>query len=167
MQAPVQNADNTIMLFAALLIAAVTVKQPDAPLRSGGCDKDAALVARLPGGVTVEVRSSVAGADGACYRVSAQVEGKALYGNIPGSALEGLDDFDQARRMSAGAGDSVQMTTARQVESLRQILTGAGGNPDALVRAGIAAWKSDQIGLALEHWRAAQSIRPPTSARRA
>ena len=78
MQAPVQNADNTIMLFAALLIAAVTVKPPDAPLRSSGCGTDATLVARLPAGVTVEVRSSIAGADGVCYRVSAQVDGKTL-----------------------------------------------------------------------------------------
>jgi len=175
------------LLYALLL--AVSVKQADAPLRSGGCEPDASLVAKLPLGTTVEVRSSIAGAGGACYRVSAQVNGKTLYGSISGSALEGLESFDQARQMASG-GESVQMITARQVESLRKSLTGttgggamreasalleqnqparalellkpiaASGNPDAMVMAGIAAWKSDQLKLALEHWRGAQSMRP-------
>ncbi len=115
------------------------------------------------------------------------VDGKTLYGNISGSALEGLETFDQARQMAGGA-DSVQVTTARQVESLRQALTGskgdlrqastlieqnqparalevlkpfvAAGNTDAIAMAGVAAWKSDQIKLALEYWRTAHSIRP-------
>ena len=187
MQVCVENADipNLGLLFAILL--AVTVKQSDAPLRAGGCDADATLVAKLAAGVTVEVRSSIAAAGGACYRVSAQVDGKTLYGNIAGSALDGLEEFDQARQM-ASSGESVQMMMTRQVESLRKTLSGsggslreasamldsnqpgraleilkplaAGGNPDAMVMAGIAAWKSDQIALALEHWRTAQSLRP-------
>ena len=36
----------------------------------------------------------------------------------------------------------------------------ASGDPNAMLLAGIAAWKSDQIKLALEHWRAAQAIKP-------
>jgi hypothetical protein len=186
----IANADSATMglLFAMLL--AVTVKQADAPLRAGGCGSDAPLVMKLAAGTTVEVRSSIAGAGGACYRVSAQVDGKTVSGNISGSALEGLESFEQARQMASGSGETVQMTTARQVESLRKSLTGAAGsggmreasmlldqnqpgraleilkpiaasgNPDAMVMAGVAAWKSDQIGQALEHWRAAQSIRP-------
>ena len=180
-------ADNPPMNLLFALVLAVTVKQADAPLRSGGCDADAMLVAKLAVGTTVDVRSSIAGTSGVCYRVAAQVDGKTLYGNIPAEALDGLETFDQARQM-AGGGEGVQMMTARQVETLRTTLTGgggslreasamldqnqpgralellrplaAGGNPDAMVMAGIAAWKSDQIKLALEHWRAAQAMRP-------
>jgi hypothetical protein len=176
------------LLFALLL--AVTVKQADAPLRSGGCDADAPLVATLAAGTPVDVRSSIAGAGGACYRVAALVDGKTVQGSVPGSMLEGLEQFDQVRQMASGGGEAVQMITARQVESLRKSLSGngaggslreasamldrnqpgraleiltpiaAGGNPDAMVMAGVAAWKSDRIALALEHWRAAQAIRP-------
>ncbi len=183
-----------------LFLAAVSVKQPEAKLRSGGCDIDSQVVATLALGTAVEIRSSIAGAGGACYRVTAQVDGKTVSGNLPADALTGLEDFDAARRLAA-SGDSVQMMTAKQVESLRQTLTGAtaarsggggsalargpaqqaaalldqnqpvralellephlnSGNPDILALAGVAAWKSDRVRLALEHWKAAQAIRP-------
>jgi hypothetical protein len=92
--------------------------------------------------------------------------------------------------MAAG-GESVQMMTAQQVESLRKTVSknveGGGpvqravalleqnqpvraleilgpltglGNPDVMTLAGVAAWKSDQIKLALEYWKTAQSLKP-------
>jgi hypothetical protein len=179
-----------VLVAALALVAAVLVKGPDAVLRSGGCDSDAPVVAKLPVGAEVEVRSSIAGAGGACYRVSVKIDGKAVIGNVSGSLLDGLEDFDRGRQMAAG-GESVQMMTAQQVESLRKAVSknvGGGGpvqqavtlleqnqpgraleiltpltnlgNPDVIALAGVAAWKADQIKLALEHWKSAQALRP-------
>jgi hypothetical protein len=179
-----------VVALALTLVAAVLVKGPDAMLRSGGCDTDAPVVGKLAAGTEVEVRSSIAGAGGACYRVSAKIDGKAVVGNVSGSMLSGLEEFDRARQMAAG-GESVQVMTAQQVESLRKTVSknvGGGGpvqqavalleqnqaakaleilgpltgqgNPDVMTLAGVAAWKADQIKLALEYWKSAQALKP-------
>lgn len=168
-------------------------------MRSGGCDADAPVVAELAAGTAVSVRSSIAGSGEVCYRVTAQVDGKSLTGNLPGSALDGLAEFDQARQSASGGGDAVQVITAAQVESLRKSLGSTQAShatlgamppgplrqaselldrnqpgralevlgphlksrdPSVLILAGVAAWKADQAPVALEHWKAAQEIRP-------
>lgn len=174
-------------LFAAVFLAAATVKQDGAVLRLGGCDIDAPREATLAAGTPLEVRSSIAGSTGICYRVTATVNGKAVTGNLPADAIEGIEDFDRARQL-ASSGDGVQMMTA-QVDGLRkalaarlpsgslfqqaatliernepvralELLPATSNNPDILLLAGIAAWKADRVRLALEHWRNAQAIRP-------
>lgn len=197
MAAPVHFGNLAWFVLPALLNAAVTTKS-NAALRSGGCDIDAPVIAEVAAGAPVTVRSSIAGSGGVCYRVSTQVEGKAVTGNLPGSALNGLEEFEQARQSAAGGGDAVQVTTAAQVESLRKSLASSPNatiapslppgplrqasdfldrnqpgralevlnphlksrDPSVLILAGVAAWKSDQTALALEHWKTAQEIRP-------
>ncbi|MBS1832712.1 MAG: hypothetical protein JST65_08365, partial [Acidobacteria bacterium] len=105
-------------LFAAVFLAAATVKQDGAVLRLGGCDIDAPREATLSAGTPLEVRSSIAGSTGICYRVTATVNGQSVTGNLPGDAIEGLEDFDRARQL-ASSGDGVQMMTA-QVDGLRK-----------------------------------------------
>jgi len=186
---------STITLVAVAAAASeAVVKLPEgAALRSGGCDQDADLLATLPTGTRVDLQSSVVDGGGVCYRALVEWQGRTLRGNIAGSAVAGTESFDQARMLASGGSENVQITTARQVESLRKTLSepsssGNGpllreasrlldtnqparaldlltpyvseGHPDVLVLAGVAAWKSDQVKLAIQHWKTAQSLRP-------
>lgn len=156
-------------------------------LRLGGCDVDAPREAILAAGTPLDIRSSIAGSTGVCYRVTVAINGRQVTGNLPAEAIEDLEDFHRVRQL-ASSGDSVQMMTA-QVDGLRkalaarlptgsvvqqaatlierneparalELLPAKSQNPDVLLLAGIAAWKADQVRLALEHWRNAQAIRP-------
>ena len=186
-------------LACTTILSAGVITRSSATLRSGGCDADAPAIAELAAGTAVSVRSSIAGSGEVCYRVTALVEGKSITGNLPGSVLDGLAEFDQARQSASGGGEAVQVTTAAQVESLRKSLGSTQASnatqgimppgplrqasdlldrnqpgralevlsphlksrdPSVLILAGVAAWKADQAPVALEHWKAAQEIRP-------
>jgi hypothetical protein len=185
---------SSTVAWLAWIAAEAVVKLPEgAALRSGGCDQDAEVIATLPAGTRVDLQSSIVDGGGVCFRAVLEWQGRTLRGNIAGSAVAGTETFDQARMLASGGSESVQVTTARQVESLRKTLSepslsGSGpilreasrlldanqparalevlgphvgaGHPDVLVLAGVAAWKSDQVKLAIEHWKAAQSLRP-------
>jgi len=85
------------MCLSALL-PAQTVKDPSHPLRSGCSDTDPE-VARLKQGDAVKIRFGVQGtASGPCYSVAVEVNGERLTGYLPAKALEGLEDFERARR---------------------------------------------------------------------
>ena len=104
--------------FCALGLDAASVRESNAALRSGGCDQDAPLIAKLPAGSAVEVRSGVAGFAVPCYRVTVKVDGVDKVGYLAGPAISGLEDFDRARQQ-ATSGDSIQMMSAR-VEEIRK-----------------------------------------------
>lgn len=143
-----------LCLLPLLSPAAVTVKT-SSTLRSGGCDVDAPAIAELPAGIEVTVRSSINGSGGVCYRVSATVAGRTETGNLPGTALAGLEEFDRSRQSAAAGGDAVQVITSAQVESLRKSLATAGDTASASLPPGPLRQASElldrnQPGQALE-----------------
>src|SRR5258707_93184 len=79
-----------LLLFAA----ALTVKQDQAPLRSG-CEARDQVVATLPAGTPVEIRFAMSGPAETCYKISAKVGGNDTIGYVPASALTGLESFEQ------------------------------------------------------------------------
>ena len=118
-------------MLALLLLALITVKVDQTPLRDG-CEEHDHVVSKLPAGSPVEIRFAMNGFAQPCYKVSAQVEGKPMQGYLPASALDGLEQFDQERR-SAPA-----MSISRQVEQQAASITASlpSGSPDhPLVRA--------------------------------
>jgi tetratricopeptide (TPR) repeat protein len=165
------------ILFLAAATQTVTVDQY--PLRSG-CGEADPVIAKLHAGDPVEIKVSLAGSAQPCYVVSAIVDGKAVQGNLPAGALTGLEEFDRSRRAAAPVAtpagpksaaiplpavksSSPQMDRAIQLlernqpeqalEILQQFLKLFPNNPDLLALAGTAAYKSDNVRLALEYWK--------------
>lgn len=144
------------------------------------CSADAELVTRLAGGTAVVIRSSIAGDEGACYRVTA--------GEFTGYLFEreiaGRDDYDAARRDAGSQGlpdeirsavaqpasgssveRAMQLLDARQPRQALQLLEYALANEgiqDAgvLALAGLAALQSNQPRRARELLRRSLAITP-------
>src|SRR5579864_8771758 len=83
-------------LATLLLMLAVSVKSDHTPLRAG-CASDEDVVATLPAGAPLTIRFALSGESVPCYKVTAESGGKTIDGYLPGSAIEGLGQFDQAR----------------------------------------------------------------------
>ncbi len=86
--------------FLFLLLLGASVKEPHAQLRSG-CYSDSEPVATLEAGVPVTIRYSLAGAETACYKVAVDSGGKTIEGYLLATSINGLEDFDKARRDAA------------------------------------------------------------------
>jgi hypothetical protein len=87
-------------LAAVLLVScasAASVKEDGTPLRAS-CDFYQEQIATLEKGATVTIRFAVAGESAPCYKVAVESGGGKLEGFLPGSAIEGLEEFDRARR---------------------------------------------------------------------
>jgi hypothetical protein len=138
------------------------------------------VVARLAAGTAVEIRFSLA--DGsACYKVQAG----AATGYLAGRDLTGLDEFERQRRggavvaeraaaaipekVSVRTSDPVltrvsQLLEANQpraaLDALAPSLRQSKPNADALMMAGLAAYRADDLRGALEYWRASLAQRP-------
>lgn len=84
------------LLSAATLQNASTVRS--------GCDSDEPVVAQLPAGTEVDIRSSISGSAGTCYKISATVEGKQVAGYVPKQAVGNAAAFDAARRSARAIG---------------------------------------------------------------
>ena len=109
----------------AFLLLAVSVKQDQAPLRDG-CDADADTVATLAAGTPVTIRYALSGAATPCYKVSTEVAGKTTEGFLPGSALEGLESFEQGVREAARLDFTQVMGAVRGSLATGSIPKGAG-----------------------------------------
>jgi hypothetical protein len=173
------------LLLVILLAAAV--KDGPTPLRSS-CSSDSPSVTSLPAGASVAIRYSISGESQPCYKVSAEVDGKAWEGYLPASAIGGLEDFDQARHQAVWLDTAAVVSTIRASSALPS-LRGASGvaqqaadligssrpqkalellepelrthrDPTLLALAGVAAWRSDNSRQALEYWRASLDIAP-------
>ena len=83
--------------FLFWLLLSASVKEDHAQLRSG-CYADSETVARLDAGAPLTIRYSLAGDDAACYKVAVQSGGKTIEGYLSAKSIEGIDDFDKARR---------------------------------------------------------------------
>jgi tetratricopeptide (TPR) repeat protein len=172
------------MLF---FVAAMAVRTDQTPLRAG-CDSDDSVVANLPAGTPVDVRFRLSdGSD--CFKVSVTIDGKELFGYLPRSALSGLDRYEKERSSSASVdvlrqlapvaaqstkavektGDPAldyaqQLLASNQpaqaLEQAQVALPRHPRDPNVLVLAGIAAYRSDQLRAALDYWKQALDIAP-------
>lgn len=88
-----------VSLLAYAAATAAAVREGGAGLRAG-CSADAEVVARLAGGTSVEVKLSISGEIGSCYKVVA--EGRTGY--LLREELAGLDTYDRASRSGSQRG---------------------------------------------------------------
>ena len=174
----------SLLLF---FFAALTIRPDNANLKSG-CETEDRIVASLPAGTPVEVRFRLAdGSD--CVKVEAHVDGKDVLGYVPASALTGLERFDRERASSASvepmqalipeiaksrtaaihSGDpsldkAAQLLASNQPAQALELLEPAAkryrSNPSILLLAGLAAYRSDQIGEALDYWKQSLDLAP-------
>ena len=114
-------------LWLPLFLAAITVKQNDTPLRSGGCDVDAEVIANLSAATAVEVKFSIAGGSEQCYKVSVSIDGKSHTGYLPASALADVAEFDRAREQASSL-DASQVKMAATADTIRKALSGGSGS---------------------------------------
>ena len=171
----------TLILALFLAAATQTVKVDQYPLRSG-CEATDPVVTTLHAGDPVLIKFSLAGAAQPCYVVSATVDGKLVDGNLPADALTGLDDFERSRRdaapVSASPATNIQHPTSnnlplkstspemdRAIELLNRNQPGEAlgilqkfhelfpSNAEVLALCGTAAYKSDNLRLAMDYWK--------------
>lgn len=176
-----------VALPVLFFVAAMAVRANQTPLRSG-CDSDDSVVATLPAGTPVEVRFRLSdGSD--CFKVDATVDGQEVLGYVPGSALTGLERYEQ-ERSSAGSVDVLRTLTpivtetkravaqtgdpaldrarqllesnqpAQALEQLQIALPRHPRDPNVLVLAGFAAYRADQLRSAADYWKQALDIAP-------
>jgi tetratricopeptide (TPR) repeat protein len=187
----------TTLIAVLLLAAATqTVKVDQYPLRSG-CEQSDPIVTRLHAGDPVRIKFSLAGAAQPCYVVSATVDGKLVDGNLPADALTGLEEFERSRRDAGDVSASVaspppatniqipastnqsspEMDRAMQLlqrnqpaealEILQKFQKLFPNNPELLALCGMAAYKSDNLRLALEYWKQSLDIKTEPQVERA
>lgn len=165
----------------------MTVRTDQTPLRSG-CDSEDTIVANLPLGAPVEVRFRLAdGSD--CFKIATTIDGKEVLGYVPAAALIGLERYEQERASSgsvetlralnpvlsetkkavAQTGEPAldhaqQLLEANQpaqaLEQLQIAIRRRPRDPNVLVLAGLAAYRSDQLHEALDYWKQALAIAP-------
>jgi hypothetical protein len=176
------------MAFPVLFfVAAMAVRTDQTPLRSG-CDTDDGIVASLPAGTPVEVRFRLSdGSD--CFKVAATIDGKDVLGYVPASALTGLERYEHERSSAASVdtlralnpvvteskkaivktGDpaldrAAQLLDANQpaqaLEQVQSAIPRHPRDPNVLVLAGLAAYRSDQLRAALDYWKQALDRAP-------
>lgn len=177
------------MAFPLLLFAsALAVGQGGTSLRAG-CSPDDELVTTLPAGTRVEVRYSIADGSN-CVSVAASVDGRRVEGYVSGEALTGVDrllresaaagDADGVRMMSpveqkiskavAVRSDRPELAQAvalirgnqpsEALKLLASVLRRSPNDPDALLVAGLAAYRSDDVRGALDLWKQSMDLRP-------
>ena len=112
------------LLLVFLLAAAV--KDGPTPLRTG-CSPDASISRSLAAGAPVTIRYSISGESQPCYKVSVEVDGTAVEGYLPASAIAGLDDFDQARRQAVWLDTATVVSTIRASTALPSLRGDARG----------------------------------------
>lgn len=173
-----------------IFLAALTIRQAQTPLRSG-CESGDAVVTNLPEGTPVEIRFRLAdGSD--CIKIAAKDGTNEVVGYVSSSALAGLDAFEK-ERSSARAADPVperrtliidpkpnavrgsdpdlerarDLLAANQAEQALDILEPAvqhyRNNPNVLLLAGLAAYRSDQLDTAIGYWKQALDLAPNPS----
>ena len=170
------------------LLAGLTIRQSQTPVRSG-CQASDAVVANLRAGTPVEIRFRLAdGSD--CLKIVANDGGSEVVGYVSSSALAGIEAFEKERTSARGAdpvperqalvfastggtrdsGRNADLEKARallasnQPKEALEILEPAvrryENNPGVLLLAGLAAYRSDQLDTALGYWRQSLDLAP-------
>ncbi|MBK5290386.1 MAG: hypothetical protein JJE04_01665 [Acidobacteriia bacterium] len=183
-------------LLSLLLAAAAThAVVSDVALRSG-CDPEDTPLATVSRGDAVEIRFALAGGSGACYNVSVDSGGKTLQGYLNSKAITGIDEFERGRASAAGfdspqavrqdmavvrkpatlahANEKV-MQAARLLENnqpaeslqlLESVVRANHRDGAVLALAGLAAYQSDQVKLAIDYWQDSITLAPEPSVER-
>ncbi|MDX1982687.1 MAG: hypothetical protein SFV51_20620 [Bryobacteraceae bacterium] len=172
-----------------LLAISSAVLNTGSTLRNG-CDSDAETVAVLPAGAAVEVRSSISGGAGTCYKVAASLDGRQVTGYVPAKAVGNSEAFEQARRGARGfgvsepvpapapvaakvpgsnaasrAGDRIQslLQSNEPAEALtlaEQELKKSPKDPGLLALAGLASYRADNLDRAILYWNDSLAVQP-------
>src|SRR5579871_5375063 len=90
-----------MIAWAALLLLSASVKTDRTSLRDG-CSVDESVIATLPAGTPLTIRFALSGESVPCYKVTAETDGKKFEGYLPASAIDGLEEFDKARKVPRG-----------------------------------------------------------------
>jgi hypothetical protein len=176
-----------LLLPGILFAATMAVRQDQAALRDG-CEASDLVVAKVPAGSPVEIRFAMSGAAETCYKVSVTVAGKTLNGYLAGSALAGLETFEQGLRSAPAMEVSKQMDSQiasmqtaavsgppnhplvrasnllkdkqpkQALELVEQAMRVTGRDRQYLLLAGIAAYQSDEVKKALDYFKEAQDF---------
>src|SRR5262249_2352619 len=132
------------LFFAAVapfaMVEAASVKVARAGLRSG-CDADSSAVAIVEAGVPLAIRYSLAGENTTCYKVAIVAGGKTIEGYLSANEIEGIDEFEKARR------DAAWLDMAQVMGSLPAIHK---SNGDSLAARAANLIEASQPGKALQ-----------------
>jgi hypothetical protein len=142
-------------VLVLLAAAAAVVGQDQAVLRRTGCGADDEALARLAAGTPVAPRFAF---DGACYKVTATLDGRAVDGYLPAAAIQGLDEFERARR----AARETAVPPAAPPPAARP----ASDHARSLAAAGLAAYRGDDVQRAAEYWKQSLEKEPNPSVER-
>jgi len=134
-----------IMAGAAM---GASVKEDHAPLRTG-CYADSDIKAKLPAGTPLTIRYSLAGEDTTCYKVAVESAGKTIEGYLPAHAIQGIEEFDKARRDASWLDMSQVMSTVRNSAGIPSAGKASSGGPRVAARAAELI-EASQPGKALE-----------------
>lgn len=176
-----------MVVHGLLILAALAVKQDQTALRTG-CDASDETIARLAAGTPVEIRFRVAdGSD--CFKIEATVNGKPVVGWVGASTLTNVDQFEKQRtdtvsldasralnpveaetkKVVARSGDPALKQASELIEGnhpaaalevLELFLKHDPRNANALVLAGVAAYRADQARVALDYWKQSLDLEP-------
>lgn len=179
----------SLVVAIALALSTHVVSVESYPLRAG-CDTSAKVTGELSQGDPVAIRFSLAGENGACYKVSVETDGGMLEGYVDAEAISNLDEFERARRAAGATGPSRSATPVRTqiperitvdarneaAERAAELLEANRPNdalamvqahlrsndPDAtmLTLAGYAAYQSDRADLAIDYWKESLALAP-------
>jgi hypothetical protein len=117
-------------MWALLLLAAITIKAGDTPIRDG-CDEYDSTLVKAPAGTPVEIRFAMNGFPKQCFKVSAQLNGKEWTGYVWAEALDGVESFDEQRRAAPAL--TITNQVQQQAAAIAGSVTGAPDHP--LVKA--------------------------------
>jgi len=154
-------------VFALLAAAAVVVVgQDQAVLRRTGCGAGDEALARLAGGTPVAPRFAF---DGACYKVTATIDGRVVDGYLPAAAIQGLEQFEGARRAARETGVAGR-PLGRPLGPAPAAAAPPGQPASAAARslaaAGLAAYQGDDVRRAIEYWKESLEKEPNPSLER-
>jgi hypothetical protein len=136
--------------FLFWLLLSASVKEEHAQLRSG-CYADSETVATLDVGAPLTIRYSMAGDNTTCYKVAVQSAGKTIDGYLTAKSIEGIDDFDQARRDGSWLDMTQVMGSLRNSAGMAAPSKGVSGTGFNKVAAQAADLiEASQPGKALE-----------------
>lgn len=119
-----------ILLFALAADAAGPQVTQSESLRAS-CSKSAREVTRVEAGTPVQVKFSIAGEGGECYKVQVMRDGAIHEGYLPSRAVSANREFEQARSIS-GTESAVETPAT---PPLPQKSAGPGNSSNALVQA--------------------------------
>ncbi len=79
------------------LFGATAISHDNTPVRAG-CSADSAVRTTVAAGTPAVIRAMISGESEPCYMIAVTVDGKTTEGYVNGGAIQGVEEFDRARR---------------------------------------------------------------------